>query len=90
MQDVRSAVIQGIGAKGHGASLSQQLRGFIDANVNPDNSENFYDPSIDDMGSLVLALQHPSISTDPEWIVLCLTVCPSYPTYPQDRDSASI
>lgn len=84
MQDVNSAVIQGIRQKGNLAKLlSQQLRDFVDANVNPDDSENYYDPSIDDTGALVLALQHPDVSTDPTLCLLCLTVCHSYPTDPQ-------
>lgn len=61
--------------KGQGAVVSR-LRQFVDANVNPDNSENFYDPSADDMGALVVALQHADISTDPNSCLLCLTVHP--------------
>lgn len=51
----------------------------MEANVNPDNSENFFDPSTDDMGALVVALEHPEVATDPSLCLLCLTVClPSY------------
>ena len=76
LQDVRAAVLRGVDNKKIQCAVLSQLRDFVEANVNPDNSENFFDPATDDMGALVVALEHPEVATDPNLCLLCLTVCP--------------
>jgi hypothetical protein len=55
-------------------AVRNRLQQFVDANADPDHSENFNNIHTDDMQCMVSVLRHPAVATDPNYCLVCLTV----------------